>query len=570
MDEKKLREFILISALENAIKFKGKANQGAIVGKLFVYDPSLKENMKEVMPILSSIIKETNSLSQQEQEKKLLELVPDYFESEKQKKTERKKEARELPPLKDAEDGKVVTRMPPGPSKYPHIGHAISFGINYLYAKSYNGKCILRFDDTNPEVEKQEYVTAIKEDVIDYMGMKPDEIIFASDYIDDMYALVEDVIKDGKAYACSCESEKIAENRRNCEECPHRNQLVDETFKIWNGMKKGDNSECALRLKIDMKHKNAVMRDPVIFRVIKTEHYRQKNKYKVWPTYDFESPIVDGINKITHVLRSNEFDTRIELHNYISKLFGFGEIYYKHYGRANIVGSLTQGREIRNKIETGEYIGWDDPRLVTLKALKRRGIVRDAILNVVKMSGLSKQNTNIDFSVISAENRKILDEKAKRFFFIKSASKIHINSAPNLELELNMHPSNRDGGRKFSTSNDFYIEKEDLDKINDNEITRLMDCLNFIKDGDVFNFHSLDHLEFKKKGKNIIHWLPINENSKLIDVEIMMPNAEVIKGLSEPNLEKISIGDVIQFERFGFCKLDSIKNKKYLFWFTHD
>ena len=570
MADEKLKEFIWISALENAIKFNGRANPGAIVGKLFLFDASIKENVKEVMPLLNKIVSDVNALSLEQQKQELVKLVPDFFESEKDKKTQRKKEARELPPLKDAEDGKVVTRMPPGPSKYPHIGHAISFGINYLYAKEYNGRCILRFDDTNPEVEKQEFVDAIKEDIIEYMGMKPDEIIFASDSMEELYRYVERLIEEHHVYACSCPSEDIAKSRREMKDCSHRTQTRNETKEIWEQMKLGKKKEFALRLRIDMKHKNAVMRDPVVFRVITTPHYRQKTKYKIWPTYDFESPLVDAINGITHVLRSNEFDSRIELHNYIVKLLGFPEAFYRHYGRVNVTGSLTQGREIRKKIEDKQFIGWDDPRLVTLKALRRRGIVRDAIINVVKMAGLSKQNTNIDFSVVAAENRKILDKEAKRFFFIEKSKKIVVEGAPDLDNELSLHPEHSRGGRRLKTSNEFYIDEKDFKAIEDGEICRLMDCLNFVKDGKKIKYHSTPHSEFKKKGTHIIHWLPANSEVKLMEIDVMLPNAKVITGLAEPTLKMISEGDVIQFERFGFCRLDSKKKGKFVFWYTHD
>ncbi len=341
LDIKKIEKIVRTAALENAVKHSGKAQQGAIIGKLLAQKPELKKNMSEISPLIKSILDDVNSLSQDEQKKQLLESMPDFVEAEKKLKAKRKKEARELPPLKDAEEGKVVTRIPPGPSKYPHIGHAVSFGINYLYGKEYSGRCILRFDDTNPEVEKQEFVNAIKEDVIEYLGFEPAETVYASDYMDRFYAYVESLIEKKNVYACSCPSESIAESRRDMKECVHRDQDSSETKRIWNEMKKGKFSEYALRLRIDMGHKNAVMRDPVMFRVVGASHYRQKSKYKVWPTYDFESPVVDGMNGITHVLRSNEFDTRIELHHHIASLLGFHEAIYKPYGRVNITGSLT-------------------------------------------------------------------------------------------------------------------------------------------------------------------------------------------------------------------------------------
>ena len=568
MDKIELEKQIKIAALENAIKFNGKPSQGAIIGKLFSIDQNLKKEMKEISPLISKIISEIESIGLEEQKKMLVELEPNFEEKQQQKKEERKKEARELPPLKDAEDGKVVTRMPPGPSKHPHIGHAISFGINHIYAKEYNGKSVLRFDDTNPEVEKQEFVDANMKDIVEYLGFKPDSIVYASDSMNKFYQYIDELIKKEHIYACSCPSEKIAESRKNMKSCEHRTQSIDETKKIWQEMKKGNAKEFALRLKIDMKHKNAVMRDPVIARVITTPHYRQKNKYKVWPTYDFESPVIDGLNSITHVLRSNEFDSRIELHHYIAELLGFLKVPYKHYGRVNITGSLTQGRVIREKIDNREFIGWDDPRLVTLKALQRRGIVKEAIINIVKMAGLSKQNTNIDFSVIAAENRKILDASSKRFFFIDDPKEIQIKNAPNQDIELKSHPSSEKRERKFSTNDKFIINKQDYNNLEEGKISRLMDCFNIIKrDENTIEFYSNELDDYRKKGKSIIHWLPKDGN---INAEIVMPDGTKKQGFAEHNIKNLEKGTIIQFERFGFCRLDSIEKDKYVFWYTHD
>jgi glutamyl-tRNA synthetase len=455
--------------------------------------------------------------------------------------------------------------MPPGPSKYLHVGHAVSFGINWLYAQQYNGKCILRFDDTNPEVEKEEFVTAIQDDVIGYMGMKPSKIVFASDFMDTFYTYAEQLIKDAQVYACNCSSEEMSKQRRSMKECPHRNQTPAEVKQIWEDMKAGTAQEYTLRLRIDMKHKNAVMRDPVVYRVIAASHYRQKETYKVWPMYDLESPVMDGLLGITHVMRSNEFDTRIELHHYVAKLFGFSEIPYKHYGRINIVGATTKGREIRDGIDSGKYIGWDDPRLVTLQALKRRGIVRETLHTIAKTAGMSKQNTNIDFSVLAAENRKLLDASASRFFFVKEPVEIEIHLAPTLKGDLDLHPDAKKGGRAFLTTEKFYIEKSDLKNIKEGELVRLIDRLNFRKKGKVFIFDSLEYEKFKNKGKQIIQWLPAEMNVEAI---ILMPNGKKQIGLAETNVTSLQKGDVIQFQRFGFCRLDS--KKPLMFWYTHD
>jgi len=549
---------ILKAVLENAIKYNGTPNKGAVVGQLISKDPKIKSKLREITEQIDAAIEQIKGMSLDDKRAKLLELNPKHFDQQDKLKEQRKTQRKEWPPLDGAVDGKVVTRMPPGPSKYPHIGHAISFGINFIYSEKYNGRCILRFDDTNPEVDKQEFVDAIKEDVIDYLGFKPSSIEFASDKISEMHTVAEKLIEDGKAYTCDCQD--LKDQRKDMRDCPHRTQSPEQNMDVWDKMKDGM-KDTVLRLKIDMGHKNAVMRDPVIFRTVETQHYKQKDSYKLWPTYDFESSFMDGTLGVTHVLRSNEFDSRIELHNHIVDILGLQRTIFKHYSRTNIKDAVIKGREIKKMIDSGDYIGWDDPRLMTLRALRRRGIVKESYRELARTVGLSKAQADLDFSIIAAINRKILDDKAYRFFFIDDPVSITIEGAPSQELELSLHPHHQKGGRKFKTGDTFLLSKQDLDKINDGDLIRLMDCLNFRKQGDRFIFDSLDLEKHKQEGKMIIHWL--TEDS--VDVEIMTPECTTIKGKAESNISKISIGDVIQFERYAFCRLDS-KNK---FWYTH-
>jgi glutamyl-tRNA synthetase len=559
-----MKESIRKYALENAIKFNGKANPGAIIGKLIQEDPKVKQNMKEISQKVNEIIKEVNKISLEKQKEEFLKLNPDYEEKQKEEKKQRQKQRKELPELRNAVEGKVITRISPEPSKYNHLGHAVSFLLNYMYTIKYKGKCMLRFEDTNPEKSTQEYVDSMKQDVLEYLNIKTDKTVFVSDHIDKYYEFAEKLIKEDNVYTCSCESKNISKNRRDMNDCPCRGKSSKDTSKDWEDMKKGKfkEGEITLRLKISMQHKNAVMRDPVIFRLAYQEHYKQKSKYKVWPMYDFENAIEEGLMKITHVLRSNEFQSRIELQDYIRNLFNLPNPEVKQYARFNVTGAVTKGREIREMIESGKYIGWDDPRLVTLRALKRRGIIKESFYELSKVIGMSKTTSNLDFSVIASINRKLLDEKALRYFFIPDPKKIVIENAPKQELELNLHPHNKKGGRKFKVKDTFHISKKDLETIKEGDLVRLMDCLNFTKKHDKFIFHSLNIEEYKKQGKKIIHWLP----EKTTKVEILMPDCKLQKGFAEESIKNIKINEVIQFERFGFCKLD----KENSFWYTHD
>jgi glutamyl-tRNA synthetase len=327
-----------------------------------------------------------------------------------------------------------------------------------------------------------------------------------------------------------------------------------------------------LRLKIDMESENHAMRDPVVFRICKATHYLQKNRYVVWPMYDFENAVEEELCSITHILRSIEFgEMRIELQNYIKELFGFKKQTVVQYGRFNVLGAITQGRLIRKLIQEKEYVGWDDPRLVTVKALKRRGIQKETFRELAVEVGLSLTPTNLDWSIISAINRKILDPRCNRYFFVENPKEIKIEGAREGTANLKLHPDFPErGARKLRTKNRFLITKKDFDEIKDKKLVRLMDCLNFRKIKKTFIFDSREYEEYcKKLGRKIIHWLPADKK-QLVNVEVMMPDATIKKGFGEAALKKLKPGDVIQFARFGFCRLDKKEKNKLKFWFAHD
>jgi glutamyl-tRNA synthetase len=504
--------------------------------------------------MVNDIIKEVNKIPVDKQRAELEKNAPELLI---EKPKEKKEDLRDLP---DAVEGKFVTRMAPEPSKYNHIGHALSFLLNYMYSKKYKGKCVLRFEDTNPEKVTQEYVDAMNQDVIEYLDIKPDKIVYISDDMEMLYKYAEELIEKEKAYVCFCEQEKMQDLRHKGKECECREKDNKQNTKEWKDMLKGKykEGECALRIKGDMESQNHVMRDSVIFRIVSKLHYRKKNKYKVWPMYDFYNPIEDASLGVTHILRSNEFMLRGELQNYIKDLLNLKKQTIIEYGRFNVIGAVTQGREIRALIESGQYMGWDDPRLVTLRALKRRGILKETYYELAKEVGLSPSPTNIDFKMIATINRRFLDKQSNRYFFIQNPRKIKIKNAPELNAEIDLHPDFKDRGkRELKTKDEFYIE----DEIEKGKAYRFMHLFNF-KDSSFVS----EELDEKLRAK-MIHWLPVSD--ELIKTEVLMPDATTIKGVAEPGIKNLKVGEIIQFERFGFCRLDQIEGKVYKFWFTH-
>jgi len=560
--ESSLKQTITKYALQNAIKYKGKPNAGAVIGKVFAEMPELKEKAQELSKEVMKIVKEMSSLSLEKQEKRLQELAPELLE--KKEKSE-EKDIFAFIHIREGEN--VVTAFPPEPSKYPHIGHAKAIIVNYELAKKHNGDFILRFEDTNPELAEEEFYK-IHLDNYEWLGIKPSKIEHASDFMEQMYGYAEKMIKDNHAYICMCAQEKIKQDRQEGKECEHRFNHPSKNMELWKEMPKAKAGKYVLRLKGHMQSQNTTLRDPIIFRIIDEPHPRLKKKYRVWPNYDFENAIMDGIEGVTHRLRTKEFELRNELQRLIQTMAGFQETQIYEFARFNLEGVESSGRIIREKVKKKELLGWDDPSLTTLVALRRRGFLPEAIWEFVLSTGLTKTESVLTWDDLIVHNRRHLDAKCNRYFFVENPKEVKIENAPEQEAELKMHPEFADRGtRKFKTKDRFYITEKDFKEFKEGKLIRLMDCLNFRKAKGKLIFDSKDYENYKKHGDKIIHWLPVQKD--LVKVEVLMPDSKIAKGLAEPTVKNLKIGDIVQFQRFGFCRLDSKEKDKLKFWFTH-
>ncbi|MFC1648574.1 glutamate--tRNA ligase family protein [Nanoarchaeota archaeon] len=369
-------------ALDNALRYKGKTKPGAVLGSVIQELPEAKKDIKELKKLAHKICKEVNKMSLEEQELRLMEIAPELLEEEEKEEVQQDIFAGfEVP-----KHTKVITAFPPEPSKYPHIGHAKSIIINNEFAKRHKGKFILRFEDTNPELAQDEFYKIHLENY-EWLGIKPDKIQYASDFMDKFYELAEKLIKSSDAYVCSCAQADVKKARMKGMECVHRQQSTEDNIAAWESMKK-DAQGCILRAKIDLKHKNAVMRDPALFRVIEAKHCRQGNQYRAWPTYDFQTSVMDGLEKVTHRFRTKEFEQRSELQKYLQEKLSLPITSTYEFARFNMEGVESSGRIIREKVENNELMGWDDPSLTTLVALKRRGFQPEAIKHFSLITGI--------------------------------------------------------------------------------------------------------------------------------------------------------------------------------------
>ena len=377
---------------------------------------------------------------------------------------------------KDLEEGvydTVHTRFPPEPNGYLHIGHAKSILLNYGLAQKYNGKFNLRFDDTNPTKEKSEFVESIKADV-KWLGADwEDRLFFASDYFDQMYEAAVKLIKKGKAFVCDLTADQIREYRGTLtepgKESPYRNRTVEENLQLFEEMREGKygDGEKVLRAKIDMASPNMNMRDPVIYRVARMTHHNTGDKWCIYPMYDFAHPIEDAIEGVTHSICTLEFEDHRPLYDWVVK-----ELEYPHppkqieFAKLYLTNVVTGKRYIKKLVEDGIVDGWDDPRLVSIAALRRRGFTPESIRKFVELCGVSKANSSVDYVMLEYCIREDLKLKRPRMMAILDPIKLVIDNYPEGQVEYLEAPNNMEneelGTRKIPFSGELYIERDDF------------------------------------------------------------------------------------------------------------
>jgi len=558
-----LRRKALKWALKNAVDHDGRAMVGPVIAKILGESPELRSEIERVKEEAARAVKEVNEMSLDQQRRLLEKIAPELLRA---KKVEEKK----LPPLPRAEKGRVVTRLPPEPSGYMHIGHGMSGLLNYLYARMYDGFVWLRFEDTDPRKVKREYYESFRRGYR-WLGIEWDDEKNNSDDMELFYKYAEKLIKLGKAYVCRCPIENIRRFRREMRECEHRSQGVDENLDLWNDMLGGRfrEGEAILRLKGDMRSKNTAMRDPALFRIIDHPHPLTGRRYRVWPLYDFAVSIEDHLCGVTHVLRTSEFALRDELQNYIRELLGMDNPIYVEYSRFEFKGTPVSKRKLRALIEAGIASSWDDPRFPTIDGIRRRGILPEAIREfTITQTGFSYARREYDWSLLFAINRRLLDPKARRLFFTPNPVKLIVENSPKTSANIPYHPDNRElGFRRIEAEGEFYISGGDFEEMRVGDVLRLKYLMNLRvieKAGEYVRAEFLSREPMKNV--KIIQWVPVDEAVKVtilvpdiiyVNDEINPNSLKIVKGFGERAVEDVKVDEIVQFERFGFCRRDS-------------
>lgn len=505
-------------------------------------------------------------------------------------------------------------RFPPEPNGYLHIGHTKAICINFGLGQKYNAPVNLRFDDTNPEKEEQEFVDSIKKDV-EWLGFKWDKELYASDYFHQLYSWAVSLINQGKAYVDEQPSEVITEQRKNPTEdgveSPFRNRPIEESLDLFERMKNGEFEEgtMSLRAKIDMTSPNMNMRDPVMYRILKRPHHRTGTEWKIYPMYDWAHGESDYLEQVSHSLCSLEFENHRPLYNwYLDQVYDEEHVRPKQreFARMNVSYMITSKRKLQRLVAEGVVTGWDDPRMPTISGLRRKGYTPASIKNFIERVGVAKRENLIDIQLLEFMVREDLNKKSKRLMVVMDPVKLIIENYPEdkeewVETENNPEDENA-GNRKVPFSREIYIEREDFKEDADKKFFRLklggevrLKSAYIIKaervekdaDGNITTIYATyDELsksgsgteESLRKVKGTLHWvsakhaLPteVRIYERLFTVE--QPDAEkdtdfldyinpdslkTITAYAEPALNEVEIGEPLQFQRIGYFTKDT-------------
>lgn len=508
---------------------------------------------------------------------------------------------------KQKHNGLVATRFPPEPNGYLHLGHAKSICLNFGIAAEFEGWTNLRFDDTNPDKESEEYMSAIKRDV-SWLGFEWKSLCYASDYFDQLYDYAVELVKNNKAYVDSLSSEEIREYRGSLtepgKESPYRNRSVEENLELLEGMKNGDydEGEHILRLKIDMASSNINMRDPAIYRIKKTHHYRTADKWNIYPLYDYTHCLSDAIEGITHSLCTLEFEDHRPLYNWVLEQTQPAERPEQtEFGPLNLEYTVLSKRKLIQLVSSGVVNGWDDPRLPTIAGLRRRGFTPESIREFCRRIGVTKSAAVIEMQVLENCIRDELNETAARRMVVLDPIKVVITTWPDnqpQELSVANHPNQPDmGKRTINFGRELYIERSDFEEVPPPKFRRLISggevrlrsayvirCDEIIKDdnGNIIELHcshDADTLGKKPEGrkvKGVIHWVnaadAVATEVRLYDrlftradplaeedfTTAINPQSLQVHNTAyaEPAVAEASPGSRFQFERQGYFVID--------------
>lgn len=537
-------------ALANAIEHEGQASTNAVIGKLVAEKPELKSDIEDLKEKIEGTVGEVNSLSVEEQKTKLEEIGAPEREEKEEKGLSELPEADKYPT--------VVTRFAPNPNGPLHLGHVRTAVLSHEYARRNDGKFILRFEDTNPADAKEKIYDLIRKD-LEWLGLEWDEEYIQSDRLETYYDHLRGLLKDNKAYICICPPQKFKKLRDEQEACPCRSLSSEENLDRWSKMVEGEFEEgdAVVRIKTNLNNPNPALRDWPAFRIVSSAHPRTDKQYRVWPLYNFSVAIDDHEMGVTHVLRGKEHEVNEQRQRQLFEHLGWDYPTAIQHGRLSVSGTVLSKTKIIEGISEGKYEGYEDLRLGTIAALKRRGITSEALKQIVVDVGTTRSDSTLSWDTLYTKNRRIIDEKANRYFFTPSPEKLIVHNTPERnEAKLDLHPDYPNRGERVlplkmeDDSLIVWIAEDDAKNMEKGETVRLKDLLNFKLTSEEpleADFESFELLDVPK-----IQW--VSEN--VIEAEVLKPDGTLDRGYAEPEVNQLPVGEIIQFERYGFVRVD--------------
>jgi glutamyl-tRNA synthetase len=565
-----LRAQIRKYALQNAVKYGKSPKKDVVLKRMLSEQPELRKDAKSLSIVVKEEIKRIDSMSEDERAEELAAIAPELLDELSAAEKEPKRAETGLPELPLADGENVVMRFAPNPNGAATLGSARGIIINSEYARRYNGKFILRFDDTDP-VLKRPLLAAYNWYLEDcaWLDTEPDDVVVASERIDLYYTYAKELIQKGAAYVCFCPAETFKLYKDNKQPCPHRTASVEETLENWEQMLSGvyEEKEAVLRIKTDIASPDPALRDWVAFRVLKRDHPRVGERYVVWPMLDFESAIEDHLLGLTHIIRGKDLMKSEQRQRFLYDYFGWEYPRTMLWGKIKIheFGKFSTS-ELGKAIERGEYEGWDDPQLPTLRALRRRGFQPEAIRKFFISMGVTRNDIAVSMKNLYAENRKLVDDVSNRYFFVRNPVELRLEGVDSLVAHALKHPARKEY-REIKTDNTVYLTDADFAKLTAGQKLRLKYlCTVNVESTEPLMAKVIDRATEPTTDMPVIQWAPTDG----INVRVKRPDGIIDEGIGEP-LIATELGNVVQFERYGFVRIDSVNDEKaeVIAYFTH-
>jgi len=568
----RIEEAAETNALLNAVKHDSEAQVGAIMGPLMGENPEFREYGDEIPGIIAPVVDRVNEMSSSERRERIAELAPERLD---EIESEDEGPDHPLPDLPNAEAGEVRMRVAPNPNGPWHIGHARMAAVIGTYKERYDGEFVCRFDDTDPETKRPD-LDAYDEilDAIDYLGFEPDDVYRASDRVDIYYDHARELIDIGGAYTCSCPQGEFSDLKNDGEACPHRGKDDDVVREEFEAMVEGeyDSGEMVLRVRTDITHKNPALRDFVAFRMIDTPHPREEAAdYRCWPMLDFQSGVDDHLLGITHIIRGIDLQDSAKRQGFVYDYFGWEYPEVVHWGHVQVdaydVSMSTS--TIAERIAEGELDGWDDPRAPTVASLRRRGIRGSALVDAMVDLGTSTSNVDLAMSSVYANNRELIDDDTDRAFLVRDDEE----SGGLVERDVlggpdaghpPLHPDYEDRGRReIPVGPGVVVEADDVPDHGERVWLKGYGCVRHTPDG--FEYVGDDITAVREEGVDVVHWAPADGP----ELRLRTMDGDVT-GVAEPGLVSYDRNEMLQFERIGFARIDSVnRDGESVAYFAH-